>query len=465
MKHLICGLLAVSILGLNLGCGSCQAVQQNRDDFLAQSQLNEPDRGHHVLLTIPKDRFEKSVDRAFSAIPNMPVKLKGFGALSRYVGGLSLKPRTLSFDFDRTSNLRLGLDLDAFYGRSKLFGIALKAVIPVVYDRKTKTLTLIVRYDVFRTVTPSLSRGAADNLTRAIRSKIPDIARGLVSTKKIKGYVQTNLNSLLRDFYPFIREKMLKPMGEIVRFTVKVPDLPVERITLISSRDDLVFGIRTSLNARGLSPKVRPLGSENIRFSISTDAIAKLGNKAIADGKIPAKYNEAGTPTSDGSYTAGFAWTGTTNPLKVKLWNLEPKTIPACLYVQAGANPTVSLRGRKLTFGFKDGRIEDVLGPPLISQALNVLGISKRVFTLTKSIALSQKITFGSHAYAVTLDAAEFSGEGLHFDLRIGRRVKKKKRSRRSALPVEPSHQSSISYGQGQSSNARMHSVDSKRRS
>ncbi|MEE2756549.1 MAG: hypothetical protein VYA30_07795 [Myxococcota bacterium] len=372
-----------AILALNLGCGSCQVVQENRDEFLAQRQLQEADRGHHVLVSIPKRLFENGVDRAFGAIPDMPVALTGFGAVGQYVDGLSLRPKELAFDFDRSSNLKLGLNLDAFYGRSRLFGIQLKAVVPVIYDRKTQTMTLVVRYDVFEQVEPSLSRGAADNLTRAIRSKIPSLARQLVSTNTLRGYVQKNLSRLLRDFYPVVRQTMLKPMGEIVRFKFKVPDLPVERITLISSQNDLVFGIRTSLKAKGLPTPKRVVNTRTVRFSISTDMVASLGNQAIDDGRIPAQYNANGRPTSDGAYTAGFAWTRTNHPLKVKLWNLEPKTLPACIYVQAGARPTVSLKGKKLKFGFRDGRIEEVLGPPLISEALDVLGISKRVFSLT----------------------------------------------------------------------------------
>ncbi len=448
-----------AILALNLGCGSCQMVQENRDEFLAQRQLQEADRGHHALVTIPKRLFESGVERAFKAIPNAPVELTGFGAVGQYVGGLSLRPKELAFDFDRTSNLKLGLKLDAFYGRSRLFGIHLRAVVPVVYDRKKKTMTLVVRYDVFETVEPSLSKGAADTLTRAIRSKIPSLARQLVSTNTLRGYVQKNLRRILRDFYPVVRERMLKPMGEIVRFKFKVPDLPVERITLISSENDLVFGIRTSLQARGLPSPRRTITRKTVRFSISTGLMAALGNQAIDDGRIPAQYDADGRPITDGAYTAGFAWTRANNPLKVKLWNLAPKTIPACIYVQAGARPTVALKGKKLTFGFRDGRIEEVLGPPLISEALNVLGISKRVFSLTKSIALSQEISVGTSSYKVTLDAAEFSGHALHFDLEIGTKARQKKRERRSSIKPDRQRRASAQDARWDHSN---HHLDSR---
>ena len=409
------------ILSVCVACGGCPAVQQNRDAFLAEqtNTAGAVDSGHHVLVRVPKAVFEDRLNTAFDALESVPVTMSGFGPLNRYVSRLNLKPRQLSFDFQRNTALKLRIDIDALYGRKRVFGIDLQALIPVEYDKTSKTLTIILRYDIFEKIAPRISNGASGQLANAIRNQLPSIARHLVSSQQFTRYTQRTLDGLLGELYGTIRNKMLRPMGEIVRFRFKVPDLPIERITLVSTKRDLVFGLRTTLPARGIVPSQRPARNRRIRFAMSTDALAKLGNWFIDEGKIPSQYDYKGKPKADGPLTAGFAWSQETKPMKVKVWNLQQASLPTCLYVQAGAKPWVELRDKKVSFGFKDGQIEDVIGPPLLSQALDLMGISRRVFNLTKSIALNQTLSFGSRKTKFRLAAARFDSNALMFDLEI----------------------------------------------
>ena len=419
------GLLRVvfygTVLSLCVACGGCPAVQQNRDDFLAAQAHTEDNvaKGHHVLVRVPKAVFEDRLNTAFDALETVPVTMSNFGPLNDYLDRLKLKPRRLSFDFQRNTALKLRIDIDALYGRKRVFGIDLEAFIPVEYDKSSKTLTIILRYDIFKKIVPRISRGASGQLANAIRNQLPSIARHLVSSRQFTRYTQRTLDGLLSELYGTIRKQMLRPMGEIVRFRFKVPDLPIERVTLVSSRRDLVFGLRTTLPARGIVPNQRPAKGKRIRFAMSTDALAKLGNWFIDEGKIPSQYDYKGKAKADGPLTAGFAWSEETKPMKVKVWNLKQASLPTCLYVQAGAQPWVELRNKKVSFGFKDGQIEDVIGPPLLSKALDIMGISRRVFNLTKTIALNQTLSFGTHKTKFRLAAARFDSNALIFDLEI----------------------------------------------
>ena len=71
-------------------------------------------------------------------------------------------------------------------------------------------------------------------------------------------------------------------------------------------------------------------------------------------------------------------------PLKVNLWTAETDTLNTCIYIRTGAAPVVKLKGKKLKVGFKNGKIEETLGPPFFKTALSVLGISERVFSHQK---------------------------------------------------------------------------------
>ena len=228
---------------------------------------------------------------------------------------------------------------------------------------------------------------------------------------------------------------MLKPLGEITRFQFKLPDVPIERITMLSTPSAWQLGVRTSLAADGLEPKDVKLGADQVRFSISSDALAKLGNWAMAKGKLPNSYSRKGKPDKSGDFVAGLGWGRDRSPLKVKMWSKNTAGSATCLFVQAGAKPTVGLKGKKIKFGFKEGRIEDVIGPPFINQAMQLMGISKRVFSFSKSIALKQKLRVGSSKVGFTLEGAQFTGDALQFDLRMGGSAKTKKKSKPKSKP------------------------------
>ena len=101
-----------------------------------------------------------------------------------------------------------------------------------------------------------------------------------------------------------------------------------------------------------------------------------------------------------------------------------------CMYVRAGAVPVVELKKNALKVGFEKAKIEEALGPPLFKQALSVVGISKRVFSFTKTIALQNKVRLGSKSVGVTIDHARFDTEALRFDLHLGSEKKERGRSK-----------------------------------
>ena len=90
----------------------------------------------------------------------------------------------------------------------------------------------------------------------------------------------------------------------------------------------------------------------------------------------------------------------------------------------------VKLKGKKLKVGFKNGKIEETLGPPFFKTALSVLGISERVFSFTKTIALQNKVRLGSRSVGVTIKTARFNADALRFDLDLGSSKKKKKKKK-----------------------------------
>ena len=99
-----------------------------------------------------------------------------------------------------------------------------------------------------------------------------------------------------------------------------------------------------------------------------------------------------------------------------------------CVYVRAAAQPVVELKGKSLKVGFEKAHIEDVLGPPLLKEALSVLGISRHMFDFTKKMTLQNKVRLGSKQVGVTIKQVRFDPNAVRFDLSVGPPQSKKRR-------------------------------------
>ena len=401
------------------GCGTCGQVTQNRSEFLAKQDAQPVGRDHHIIVDVPKSLILNQAKESFSSAGTTDVELKKMGDAGRFLDSLTISPRAITLDFDVRNAAKVILDLDVSYGKHKVFGIELDAVAPIEYNAKTKTLTLVIRYDIFRKVTPKISDGAADRLANQLHRQLPSSARSLFSKSRLASYANKGIRHLAAQLYPNIRDSILKPMGEITRFSFKMPDVPIERISLASTPSNLRLGIRTTLSATGVRQKNPYLKKNEIRLAISSDALAKLGNWAMAKGKIPDRYTRGGKPADSGEFVAGLDWQKGRSPMKVNLWTANAETSAMCLFVQAGAVPVVSLKNKKVKVGFKDGRIEEVIGPPFIEEAMDIMGIGERAISYTKAIALKQNLRLGSKRLGIHITGAGITSDALRINMKV----------------------------------------------
>ena len=113
-----------------------------------------------------------------------------------------------------------------------------------------------------------------------------------------------------------------------------------------------------------------------IRMAISAPVLARLGNWAMDKGKLPARFDRTGKAQNDGDFEAGLQWNKGERPLKVNLWTIKPVQSTICMAALVGAEPKVAFQKGQLSVGFEDGKIEEVIGPPLFSNVLDIMGIT-----------------------------------------------------------------------------------------
>lgn len=411
------GLLAVMGLWL-AGCGACQQVAAHRDAFRSEMNRAAANDAPHIRLAIPGAMVEGWTRKAISRLPDVPVDLPGLGDLSRYVDALGLAPRSMRVALDRGDSARFDLDLDVKSGGQALFGLQLGAVAPVRYDAKKGTLQIALRADMFEKIAPRIDDGAVDRLSSALLSPVPSMLRGSLRPTAQR-VAREGVAYLAAQAYGLLRRQVLTPLGELARFEFALPDVPLQGLALSTVGGQWVVDARLPFSAAGL-PTGRMGKSSGLQMAVSTQALAQLGNWAMGRGEIPARYTREGKAAKGGEFEAGFGWQSGARPLKVHLWTAEVPQTGICLHARAGADPRVSLKQGKLSVGFDNGTIEEMTGPPLVSSALSLMGISTEAFAFTKTIATKTKIKLGDDSIGVEVKGLELSGDMLSIDLAAG---------------------------------------------
>ncbi len=408
-----CAAFAVS------GCGSCPAVLEQQDTFSDRSTLTKKS-GPHLRLEVSMKTVNETLNKEAERVGTKELRLPGVGDLSRYVGKYKLKLKRLELRMDKKKAASLTVHVGLRSGRSELLSFRLKAVAPVAIDQKRGTARMSFRADLFERVDVVPSSGAADRLASHLRGLVPSSVRRFLPKKEISALARRTISQLSARLYQEIRHELLSPVGEFASFTFKMPDVPIDEVGVVSVGDVLAFEVRTSLHAHGLSPLKKPkLKAGAARLTVSTDTLAELGNWAMYTGKIPSRYTMEGKPKKDGDFSAGLRWSKSKRPMKVHLFSAPEDTPLGCMYIRAGATPKLSLNKKKLKVGFRDGKLEQIIGPPLINEVTDILGISRRVFSYTKGIALNQSLKIGSKRLAVSLDKAKLDTHTLSFDLAV----------------------------------------------
>ncbi len=424
--------LLLALLPLLLAaCGSCQRVAAHKEAFRAAAPAQAD--GPHLSVDIPEKMLDGWVDGVLRALPTADYRLPGLGDLGRYLGNYTVAARSLSVSADTTKGMKVDLDFDIKDGRKSLLGLELAAVAPITYDARTGRAVFSLRADMFEKVKPKLPANAVDSLTNTLYGYVPSIARNLLSKSTVRSLVNRSIDEIVDRAYALLRSQVLRPMGELGRFQIDLPtSVPISGLALRKGRGgDLRLDVKSSLAAAPLaaaSPKQRP-SADALRMRVSTDLVVALGNRLMADGKIPQRYDRNGKAQKDGMFEAGMDWQAGARPLKVDMWALGSggKGLAlsgesgVCLRARAGATPTLDYTKGKIAVGFEDGQIEEVDGPPLLEVGLGVLGITERAFAYSKEFAAGTTLRLGSDKLGVTVEGLRIAGDELVVDLSTGK--------------------------------------------
>ncbi len=365
---LICLMLAAVA-----GCGTpCSEIARHRQEFLDRRPppaTSEP----HLVAAVPLARVNRTLAPRVAALEPLPLELPDGGLLDQYLEGFFLRPRAAELVPAAGGQVGIVLMLDVIRRDQVFFSMRVEGEIQPRFVPDRNEVEVELRAENFQSMEPELQGDAQAQLGRALHRMLPGMARVLISPEQIGALAGTITSFVLSTSYPMLREGLFRGLEPLARFTVVLPDLPIQGLTFSTVPDaggQLVLSGTTSLPvSAGLSPgTVLEPSSEAISLLVAGPVVAELANWAMARGRIPSRYDERGHPDENGPYDVALSWStaeGEERPLRVHVWRLEER----CLRAVMSARPELHVRGGELVLDVQDRHVDELEGPPMAEVA------------------------------------------------------------------------------------------------
>lgn len=363
------GLLALT------GCGPCAQVAAHREAF-AERAVPEGGRPH-LAVRIPQKLLDDAIAAGVRKLAPKGIDLPGLGTIARYIEKLKISPKRVGVEKAANGQFKLAMDLEVGLGSRSLFTMSLGTETQPVANAGKGAMELVFPADMIQSVQPAMPADAVARLTDGLIAQLPSAVRALVPRSEVSKIAQSAVNWLGDNVVRLVRTELLQPMGELARLRFTMPDLPLAALELVSESGALVINARTTLPvAQGLAPVSKAASlkraqaaaaEDRIEVMLAAGTVVELANWAINRGDLPGRYDVQGKASDAGTFTAGLEWASGTRPLKVNVWSSEG----ACIRARIGATPRVALAKGQLDLGISDAQVEEIDGPPLVSQAVS----------------------------------------------------------------------------------------------
>jgi len=437
MSKAPCRLFSVLLLALaalpSSGCGpDCRAIDADRRAFLSRTPRKSA--ATHLELSVPFATLDSLLSRKVSQLKPVKLALPLPGTLfPNAPGSVQVVPVGLRLRPAPKDKVGLEATLEVRLARKALFRMTLGLELPVVHSPAKKLIELPIPADALRSVRPQLPANAAQSVAARIRKLLPSQLRGLINKKEVERVAGAALERLIEREFPVGGTSLLEGIGTVGRMRFTLPDLPVESLRVESTGKGggrLTLRIKTTLPvAAGLEkPRkgwLEAYGGQAV-LRVSADLVARLANQAMADGRIPDRFDDSGKPAQKGPFRPALAWVAGTRPVKLHVWRTESP----CLKVRIGGTPQVKVKGKHLRVAITDGVVEETSGSIQARLAIWLQTAWSQAFVFGRKVARRTTLKVGKETLLLNLAQARREGNEFRFGIETGwkkPKVKKKK--------------------------------------
>lgn len=409
--------LALAALVLQAACSSmCKEMAADRRAFFARRATSS---GPHATIYLPFAVADHLIARRMVALQPVGSPIKLPGRIGRFLGSIRLAPRRLNLRPAADDRVGLRLEVDLLAGQDPLVALTLDVDVRPVVDVTEGVLLVALRADDLRSIRASIMPDDAVRLAAAIRVRLPSLARAVVSEAEIASLARASIDYLAGHLGALLIDSgLMSALGELTRLRVDIPIVPVSRLSLHSVRQaggGLVVAIFTDLPAAAGVTATPPTPADPLAVEVrlSADALAELGNRALATGLLPRRYDGEMHPKNEGDFTPGLRWAAGPRPFKIVAWRVKSP----CLRARIGADPTLRIARGQLIVGIEHGEVEEVRGAALVRARVWMKRIGADAIGFTRHTLASARFTVAGVPLTGHITRAAYRAGAFTIDL------------------------------------------------
>ncbi len=399
-----------------LACSNhCRDIDNIRERLGEMKATDKP----HVIISVPFAVAEPLLDKQVGKIA-MP-------SLSR--GGPAAGPIALAMKSIRTTpgkvrlvarkDDRIGLSLPIHVQAGSVPIATVETMIALRPAVSESTVVVAVSGADIQAAEVSVKTLPVGQIARGLQAQLPPMMQPLVPARDLEQAAAAITKTINSEATRILREQVISKLGPLARVVVHLPPMPLRDVslgTLSAPVPALVIRARTTLPIASPATEVAPSSPRTVQVGMSGAAAVALGNWAMDQGKVPARYNRDMQPDKSGAFSPRLAWVADApRPLKMHVFATEP----TCMHLLVGARVSLAKRGDRVEVAASDGTVEQVDGSWPVKTAvwLDRMGKAPMAFLVEQSAIVGVEVA--GDKVSVRLEEARIEPSGFLFQLAI----------------------------------------------
>lgn len=414
------------VLGLLVLAGCGGACPQAQADHRALFEAVQADDQVDGVVEVPFALIDGLLAAELARVGAVPLAVPG-------LGGLSVAPTAARLRPGPPGQIAFTVALAVRRGGRELFSLESDAQVAPRID--SQGLVFAIGPESLRKVAPRLGPEAGNAVAGLIRAELPAPVRLALTPARLRSLTDRALAAIVDGAYALLRDGSAARFLPRTEVALALPHLPLRRIEVRSHDRWLEVGLHADVRSAGsglAAVGAPPPG--RVRVRLTGDAVAGLGNHAIAAGALPGRYSEKGEADPRGPLSVGLGWVAEPRPLKALVWRTEG----TCVHARLGGTPELAVESarpalpdgkprdaanpaRTLALRLRDGTVEVVEGSWYVEAGAWLTGVWDRTFQWTHRAVAEVGLTVAGRPLKLALSQAKAGPQGIDFTMEIER--------------------------------------------
>ena len=299
--------------------------------------------------------------------------------------------------------------------QKSLFSVGVQGVVNYEFERDH--VSFAITPEGFRFLGMLVNEKAVSMLVAHFRTQIPTAIAAFLPEHLVVQAADLALIEFQKLWKRQIADQVAQEIAAHTKLKIKLPSLPFVRFDLQPVGNALVIALTTEINTTTTltTTSNTPLNSDEIQIRMAGGLVAGLGNQAIQQGLIPARYNLKGQADPAGSFIPGLRWTKNARPFQLTLWS----TGDVCARVQMSAAPKVALVHENAIVSVEDNDVEEVWGPWWFEASVYAFDAWQKTAAFSAEHVLSFAMLQDTLPIPLIPTSIAFTTEGLAASLKV----------------------------------------------